>query len=210
VRVRIPIAAAFMTVGWLAACSKPASQGGHDAHPNTGARDILLAEAPSTEGAVVSDLEARNAPRSAPARGVARKNVDRQALLGREAAPAAAGPDHAAMAAPAPVQEMSRTATATTDIPLRLAMATAPAAPIFGEARPLNGDVGGAGDTRALPEFAGRGPVIILRGGRGGIDDDCDLHGPRARRPGVAINRTAPSLGGGGIGRTGMLRGGIR
>ncbi len=203
-RARIPIAVAFITVGCLAACSKPASQSGQNAHPNTGARDILLAEAPRTEGAVVSDLEARNAPRSAPVRGVARKSVV------RAAAPAEAGHDHAAMAAPALVQEMSRTVTATTDIPLRLAMATAPAAPIFGAARPLNGDAGGAGDTRAFPEFGGRGPAIILRGGRGGIDDDCDLHGPRARRPGVAINRTAPSLGGGGIGRTGMLRGGIR
>lgn len=199
-RARIPIAVAFITVGCLAACSKPASQSGQNAHPSTSARDILLAEAPRTEGAVVSDLEARNAPRSAPVRGVARKSVV------RAAAPAEAGHDHAAMAAPAPVQEMSRTVTATTDIPLRLAMARAPAAPIFGAARPLDG----AGDTRALPEFGGRGPVIILRGGRGGIDDDCDLHGPRARRPGVAINRTAPSLGGGGTVRTGMLRGGIR
>lgn len=209
-RARIPIVAAFMTVGWLAACSKPASQSGQNAHPNTGARDLLLAEAPRTEGAVVSDLEARNAPRSTPVRGVARKPVAVQARMVRATALAEAGHDHAAMAAPAPVQEMSRTATATTDIPLRLAMATAPAAPIFGEARPLDGEAGGAGDTRALPEFGGRGPVIILRGGRGGIDDDCDLHGPRARRPGVAINRSAPALGGGGMVRTGMLRGGIR
>ncbi len=203
-RARILIAAAVVTGGWLAACSKPSSQNGQNADPKSGTRDILLAEAPRSEGAVVSDLEARNAPKSAPVRGVARKSVV------RAAAPAEAGHDHAAMAAPALIQEMSRTVTATTDIPLRLAMATAPAAPIFGAARPLNGDAGGTGETRALPEFGGRGPVIILRGGRGGIDDDCDLHGPRARRPGVAINRSAPSLGGGGYGRTGMSRGGIR
>jgi hypothetical protein len=120
----------------------------------------------------------------------------------REPEPEPAGHAHAVVAAVEPVQELSLTTTSPAEPQLHLAMATAPAAPIFGAARPLEGP-GGAGDPRAIPNFGtGRGPVILIRGGRGGIDDDCDLHRPGVGRP-AAVNRMAPPLGGG-------FRGGIR
>lgn len=47
------------------------------------------------------------------------------------------------------------------------------------------------------PETVTRIPGILIRGGSGGVDDKCDLH---ARgRPGIAINRSVPSLYRGGI-----------
>jgi len=187
--------AAIVTVGLLGACSKPASETSQT-DPQGGGRDIRLAESPRTEAPVASVLEAPSATRSAPAPAPARR------IVVREPEPEPAGHDHAAVTSDEPVQELSRTTVSPAEPQLRLAMATAPAAPIFGAARPLEGP-GGANDPRAIPNFGtGRGPVIMIRGGRGGIDDDCDLHRRGAGRP-AAVNRVAPALGG-GYGRGGI------
>ena len=61
-----------------------------------------------------------------------------------------------------------------------------------------------AGPGFALAAASGRrDPVIIIRGGRGGVDDDCDIHRPGARRLPLAINQVAPP-------RMAFPRGGIR
>lgn len=190
-RAPTTIAAAFITAGLLGACSTPAPTPDAEA----GERDIRLAPAPRTEEPVASALEAPSAVRSAPAPAPARS------VVVREPEPEPAGHDHAAVTTDEPVQELRVTTTSSPEPQLRLAMATAPAAPIFGAGRPLEGP-GGANDPRAIPNFGtGRGPIMI-RGGRGGIDDDCDLHRPGVGRP-AAVNRLAPPLGGG-------FRGGIR
>lgn len=188
-RAPMTIAAVFITSGLLGACSTPAPE----SDAQNGGRDLQLAETPRTEAPVASALEAPSAVRSVPAPAPARRIVVRE--------PEPAGHDHAAVTTDEPVQELSVTTTSSAEPQLRLAMATAPAAPIFGAARPLEGP-GGANDPRAIPNFGtGRGPIMI-RGGRGGLDDDCDLHRPRVGRP-AAVNRVAPPLGGG-------FRGGIR
>ena len=193
-RAPTTIAAACITAGLLGACSTPAPETGRSDAQN-GGRDLQLAETPRTEAPVASALEAPSAVRSAPAPTPARR------VVVREPEPEPAGHDHAAVTAVEPVRELSVTTTSSAEPQLRLAMATAPAAPIFGAARPLEGP-GGADDPRAIPNFGtGRGPIMI-RGGRGGLDDDCDLHRPRVGRP-AAVNRLAPPLGGG-------FRGGIR
>jgi hypothetical protein len=48
-----------------------------------------------------------------------------------------------------------------------------------------------------------RGPSVVIRGGRGGIHDDCDIHRPGMRRVPMAINQVAPP-------RMSFPRGGIR
>lgn len=193
-RAPITIAAAFVAAGLLGACSTPAPETGRS-EAQAGGRDLQLAETPRTEAPVASTLEAPSATRSDPAPAPARR------VVVREPEPEPAGHDHAAVTADVPVQELSLTTTSPAEPQLHLAMATAPAAPIFGAARPLEGP-GGANDPRAIPNFGtGRGPILI-RGGRGGIDDDCDLHRPGFGRP-AAVNRIAPPLGGG-------WRGGIR
>lgn len=193
-RASITIAAAFVAAGLLGACSTPAPETGRsDAH--AGGRDLQLAETPRTEAPVASTLEAPSATRSDPAPAPARR------VVVREPEPEPAGQVAEAVTADVPVQALSLTTTSPVQPQLHLAMATAPAAPIFGAARPLEGP-GGANDPRAIPNFGtGRGPILI-RGGRGGIDDDCDLHRPGFGRP-AAVNRVAPPLGGG-------WRGGIR
>ena len=189
-RAPTTIAAAFITAGLLGACSTPAPE----SEAQKRGRDLQLAETPRTEAPVASALEAPSAVRSAPAPAPARR------VIVREPEPEPAGHDHAAVTTDAPVRELSVTTTSSAEPQLRLAMATAPAAPIFGAARPLEGP-GGANDPRAIPNFGtGRGPIMI-RGGRGGLDDDCDLHRPGVGRP-AAVNRLAPPLGG--------FRGGIR
>jgi hypothetical protein len=188
------IAAACFAAGLLGACSKPASETSRT-DAQAGGRDLQLAETPRTEAPVASALEAPGAARTAPAPAPARR------VVVREPEPEPAGHDHAAVTTDEPVQELSRTTISSAEPQIGLAMASAPAAPIFGAARPLEGP-GGANDPRAIPNFGtGRGPILI-RGGRGGIDDDCDLHRPGFGRP-AAVNRMAPPLGGG-------YRGGIR
>jgi len=194
VRAPITIAAAFVAAGLLGACSTPAPETGRS-DAQAGGRDLQLAETPRIEAPVASALEAPSATRSAPAPAPARR------VVVREPEPEPAGHDHAAITTDEPVQELSRTTISSAEPQIGLAMASAPAAPIFGAARPLEGP-GGANDPRAIPNFGtGRGPILI-RGGRGGIDDDCDLHRPGFGRP-AAVNRMAPPLGGG-------YRGGIR
>lgn len=193
-RAPMTIATAFFAAGVLGACSKPAPESNRT-DTQAGGRDLQLAETPRTEAPVASALEAPSAARFAPAPAPARR------VVVREPEPEPAGQVHAAVTTEAPVQELSRTTIRSAEPQIRLAMATAPAAPIFGAARPLEGP-GGANDPRAIPNFGtGRGPIMI-RGGRGGLDDDCDLHRPGFGRP-AAVNRMAPPLGGG-------FRGGIR
>ena len=193
-RAPITIAAAFVAAGLLGACSTPAPETARS-DAQTGGRDLQLAETPRPEAPVASVLEAPSATRSAPATAPARR------VVVREPEPEPAGQAPEAVTSDVPVQELSLTTTSPAEPQLHLAMATAPAAPIFGAARPLEGP-GGANDPRAIPNFGtGRGPILI-RGGRGGIDDDCDLHRPGFGRP-AAVNRMAPPLGGG-------WRGGIR
>ena len=192
-RAPITIATAFIAAGLLGACSTPAPN--DQTNSPAQERDIRLAETPRTEAPVASALEAPAATRSAPAPAPARR------VVVREPEPQPASHDHAAVTTDEPVQELSRTTISSAEPQLRLAMATAPAAPIFGAARPLEGP-GGANDPRAIPNFGtGRGPIMI-RGGRGGLVDDCDLHRPGVGRP-AAVNRMAPPVGGG-------FRGGIR
>ncbi len=198
-RVRILIAAAFITSGWLAACSTPASQNGQN-NPNRakGGRDLRLVETPSVEAtATVSYLEARIPPKpSMP------KKADGKA-------PPVTSEDKAehdrAIVIAAAMAQMSKTTISTAAAPQVLAVAPLPIAPTLAIGRPSTGEV--ANDQ---PSFGSRGPVIIIRGGRGGPDDDCDLRG---HRPAGAINTVLPPLGGGrsldGPRRSGFPRGGI-
>ena len=192
-RTPMTIAAAFIAAGLLGACSKPGPESGQT-EAQAGGRDIRLAETPRAEEQVASALEAPSSVRTAPAPAPVRRAVVREP----EPEPAH---DHAAVTTDEPVQALSRTTVSSPEPQVHLAMSAAPAAPIFGAARPLEGP-GGANDPRAIPNFGtGRGPIMI-RGGRGGLVDDCDLHRPGFGRP-AAVNRLAPPVGGG-------FRGGIR
>jgi hypothetical protein len=104
------------------------------------------------------------------------------------------------------VHTVSMTTTSAPEPVLRLAVA--PRAPVFGVARAPDGsELIPVHQTSWVPDT--RGPAIIIRGGMGRPDDDCDELNPRGRRGGgAAVNRLAPPTAGSG-GRI-SLRGGIR
>lgn len=201
-RQRILIAAAIVTSGWLGACSKPTSSGGPEATATAGSRQIELAEPARQDGAVVSDLEA----------GRATERVVVQSRKGALRVRAAGGTAPAADQAVAPAAEhvhaLSVTTSSAPEPVLRLA--TAPAAPVFGVARAADGsEYHPMPGNSWVPDAVNRGPAIIIRGGMGRPDDDCDELNPRGRRGGgAAVNRLAPPAMGSG-GRT-SFRGGIR
>ena len=203
-RERILIAAAIVTSGWLGACSKPTSPDGQEsgAKAEKGSRQIELAEPARQEGAVVSDLEAGRATERVLVQS------RRGALKVRAAGGAAPAPDQAGVPATEHVHTLSMTTNSAPEPVLRLA--TAPAAPVFGVARAADGsELHPMPGNNWLPDAVSRGPTIIIRGGMGRPDDDCDELNPRGRRGGgAAVNRLAPPTMGSG-GRT-SFRGGIR
>jgi hypothetical protein len=191
----------LMTGGFLAACSLPAPE--IDGAADGGARDIRLVEQPSADAPRVSDLEAGRVGESAPARPVVRA---RPAVRQAAAAPKVVEPE--------PLVLQLATATLTTPIPTAPDAAPAEEAPPEIIRAPVSSSWMG-GTNGPLADGGGRsghggGPGIIIRGGRGGIDDDCDLHRPGFGGTGIAINRrgSIPVIGG-GIARPG-LRGRIR
>lgn len=202
-RVRILIAAAVVSSGWLGACSKPAADGARSVGTDQAAgRHILLPESSIPDGPVVSDLEAGRQTRTsrAPAPSVA-------LTRGKRATPA--------VAAEAPVHEMVMTASSMAAL-RSVDLAPAPLAPAIpataavaeGHFLPGNdGDypVPGIGGGVGSP----RGPSIIIRGGMGSPDDDCDILNMRGHRGGIAVNRSAPAFGG-SVSRGGGYHRGIR
>lgn len=201
-RERILIAAAIVTSGWLGACSKPTTEQETPASSES-ARQIQLAEPARTDGAVVSDLEAGRVTEPVL---VVSKRATTTARAARRAAPAPVQ----ALVPETHVHTMSTTMTPVPEPVLRLA--SAPAAPAFGVARAADGSGQAAPESTALPGMlpgiTTRGTGIIIRGGMGRIDDDCDEHNLRGRTGGTAVNRLTPPIGGGNV-RT-SFRGGIR
>ncbi len=189
-RVRILIAAVVVTSGGLVACSKPATPGTNA----TPARQIELAQPPLTDGAVVSDLEARQAIKRVLVRSTSPTPAVRAISI-------AESPD----IAPAPPHSMSTTATSMAEAPVVAGLARAPEAPAAGFGGSIGHGLGAfeapAPASQSLGGGSSRGPMILVRGGLGSVDDKCDLRGQH--RPGLAINRSAPAFGG-------SPRGGIR
>ena len=174
--------------GILAACSGPAPQ---DTPAAASPRDVRLVEAAVPEEPRVSPLEAGQALKVVPR---ARPEAPRHE-------------HHGAAAVVAAVLEPAPPVSETVVTAAELVPAPAPAAPA--EEPVLLVGRGVEPSYEAGPGFAmaaasgRRDPVIIIRGGRGGVDDDCDLHRPGARRVPLAINQVTPP-------RMAFPRGGIR
>lgn len=197
------IATVVMIGAWLGACSEPASRAANDTAPNRpgSARDVRLAEPPSQEAPVASDLE-----------------VGRPVTMIVAAAPRQV---HSPLPVPAMVEASAvvpRVLPATELVELPMSAVALPEshtiylAPTgeMVEPSPVNAAAGpsAGGEPYIGHDYGGsRGPSIIIRGGMGGVDDKCDLR-PRGFG-GIAINRTTPPLGGRNT-RGGFTRGGIR
>jgi hypothetical protein len=188
VRSRLVVAVALITGTSLSACSRSAGPAG-----SGNDRHILLTNSPSAGSGVVSAIESgRAAGTTLPKSAGPRKTRD--ALLAEALAPSS---HDQAVTTAAPTPEMSMSmAPAAAPVAEPLDPASMNAAPVAGTGWHGRGgsgipgvELGGGG--------SGRGPVIILRGGRGGLDDDCDLRNLlHPRSGGQAVNRSAPSFGG--------------
>lgn len=188
---RFLMTAALATGVCAAACSKPAADAGRATDARSD-REIQLVRDPDSGAPVVSDLEARRAPKSVH-NHVPEKVTAAAAMDGSPDAKAT--PDYAAMALVELAPVMDRTASSVLDAPRALEAAPYTLFPINESDRAASrGDDSG-------PEIQARPPAILIRGGAGGVDDKCDLHN-RGGRPGIAINTIAPRPG--GYGRTGM------
>lgn len=205
----VAVAATVLAAGWVVGCA-----GGEGGVAAEGAvRDLSLVEVPPVAAVQVSDLEAgrplsgagvrregtdsrRSVP---PARATENQPIPTEAAQARSVVVAESEAQVAGPAVPAAAVD-----AAALEPPPEIVRAPMPAEPAVGYAGPhLGEDFGSPGR---------RGPGIIIRGGRGGVDDDCDLHRPTLRRPGgIAINRITPGLPGttvsGILGRSGGLRG---
>ncbi|MEO8449479.1 MAG: hypothetical protein ABI647_06805 [Gemmatimonadota bacterium] len=148
---------------------------------------------------MVSELEAGQALKPALLRGAARtKDAPRPAVTPAAQLVTAEAPELSPVA-----PTLSRTTSLSAESAHVLAMAPAPTAVVPAAAiQPLGIDGrswrSGGGYQTEQPEAGGlnRGPAIIIRGGRGGVDDRCDIHGHGA---GVAINRVTPGFPRAGI-----------
>ncbi|MFN0180285.1 MAG: hypothetical protein ACKVZ0_15905 [Gemmatimonadales bacterium] len=171
--------------GLLVGCSGPAAE--PVAQP---VRDVSLVQPAVSDAPLVSPLESgRPAPVRAPARRQAsRPKLDPVAVVAMDRAPT-----------------VSASATTAVSEIVEAPMAVAPAA------EPLEVVVGRGiepsygGGQMITPDLTTgrRGPSVVIRGGRGGIHDDCDIHRPGVRRVPMAINQVAPP-------RMSFPRGGIR
>lgn len=196
-RVRTLIAAVGAVT---AACSTPRPAGDPAANstisPN---RDLHLGGLESPDGRTVSDLEAGRVGPSSP--GLA-PSPDRLKARPRTALLSAtlAVPK---LATTSSVLSAIESAAQFKEAPPAAEVVVAASAPVEQDRdRPMLGVGGGllsrGNGQSEWPGAAGRGPGIIIRGARGGIDDDCDERHPRFRGP-IAINSLAPRFPRGGI-----------
>jgi hypothetical protein len=167
----------------LAACSKPAPDPEEITKGAAQAAPVLVA--PPSEAQVVSDLEAGHGDgldliRRTETKGTGQAKARRPTP--RTPTPVQQAANAMAMSAP----EVTATATSPTLVsaPSAMPTATLPA---------------GRGAVEDVPLNLGsnRGPMILIRGGVGTIEDDCKIHGPNRFGPGVAINNRLPAMQGG-------------
>ena len=167
----------------LAACSKPAPDSEKLTQGTTQAAPVLVA--PPSEAQVVSALEAGHGSgldliRRTETKGTGQAKARRPSP--RTPTPVQQAADAMAMSAP----EVTASAASPTlaSAPAAMPTATLPAGRGVVEDVPLN--LG-----------SNRGPMILIRGGVGTIEDDCKIHGPNRFGPGVAINNRLPAMQGG-------------
>lgn len=164
--------------GLAAACSSPQPVS------KPAERDLHLGVSPSRDSGIVSDLEVGRAPKP-QAETALHSNARVRLAVAALAAESAPAPKLAAMTTSMALVEPSHLFQ---DAPEPIEILVAGPAPAGGS------DLGGIGLQRG--DFGGsRNHGIIIRGGMGGIDDDCDIRHPHSSP--IAIHSLAPSFRGG-------------
>ena len=189
-----------IVVGALAvACSKPATESPDRTPPSTPSEQIptLAAQAPAAEQQLVSALESGERSELKLVRPAEKKPPQQVAVKGKGEVP---GETAGGTLQPSiDIGEVSPSvATASqapvADEPIAVGMGSVPSGPALGG----NGSGGGVGQEPGLMPERGSPGTIIIRGGMGGIDDDCKRH-PNGSigypGGGIAINNRMPPMG---------------
>lgn len=237
-RAPILIAAGLLTA--VSACSRPASDSATDAADAPVSQPDLALTAPTGETPIASDMEMHRAqPAAGPTQHVRSSEPAAVTRPEREPLGVAEGGESGVASEPVAVETSHVHPKAAEPV-------DAVSAPAPGGGKPRTGVTEGLGpvpdrgwggigagvldDPNPLPGLIGRGGAVIIRGGAGGVDDDCALHRPgagnrtgtgygagtlvndRGPRGGTLINDRAPRTSGGGAFPRGggMVRGGIR
>jgi hypothetical protein len=191
-RVRTLLGAAAIISGSLTACSKPVTDRGR------AGRDLDLAAPPAADTAVVSAIEAGKTVPPSPINQTAHRASASSASLAHRMAKG----EQPVMTVPQALPMLSSPTLNLVTAPEQVPGASAPAAQPEAATQSGMSDNGngyqGLGAHRGGEPVPHRDPIIILRGGMGGIDDRCDLR-PRGGRGGILINRLNPPMGPGGI-----------
>lgn len=159
----------------------------------TPAEDRRVAVSPLEAGQTGKTTNATSAPR-AMAQAAPRSNAPPAAETISVAAAPVGSTMTAATQEPVVNPQMSEMQNARMDP--AAASAPEPAAGVSGPAaRPAGDEAMGDGNGATVPHIGGG--IIMIRGGAGGIDDDCDeLATPQRPNQPVAINTRAPNMGG--------------
>jgi len=198
-RERAFIATVLLAGISAAACSKPAPSTPAQSDTRASAAPANLAGSTVAGVPVVSGLEAGHDPRLALPGPMARKSV--QSVVASRTG-TKVEPLPSAVMGSEPHAAMRMTATSVAALTPGLAPEALPLAAIAGPDRaPRHDPYLDAG-------LGSRGPAIIIRGGMGGPDDDCDLLHMRGRHGfGAAVNRLTPPMGArGGFGGSTRFR----
>jgi len=188
-------------VGALAvACSKPPTESANQA-------PTLNTPVPAAEQPLVSAVETSERAELKLVRPAEKKPLQQVAVKGKGDIPG-----ESAGQVPTPSLDLGEVtpsvaqatqAPSTDVVPVEIAMAPASHGPAGGGEGSGGGSVGQ--EPGLMPERGMGGPgTIIIRGGMGGIDDDCKRHPNGASTPGypgggIAINNRMPTLGSGPV-----------
>ncbi len=172
------------------ACSKPSGDGAlaSDAARNAEPVPTVTGSAPTADQPLVSALEAGQRSELTLVRPAERKPLQPVVMQ-----TPAETPHHALELGEVSPNVTVASLAPTADAPISPALGPLPRGPM-----PGGGDGAGAGASDRARDpvlFPDRGPVIIIRGGMGGIDDDCKNHPQGYPAGGIAINNRMPPLG---------------
>jgi hypothetical protein len=191
VRFRALVATAAAAAVCVAACSKPQTPANdRSGSANPTGRDLRLGSSLAADSAIVSDIEAGRTPKPRLNAPVEQYRAPQTVKLSRTSHALA----EVALARPKlamPAMTPKATATAT-------ALAMAPTAESARPTLVVGGGLNADNGEGSYSGFNGHRGVVIIRGGPGGIDDDCDIRHPRSHG-GIAVNSSAPAFGGGRV-----------
>lgn len=181
----------IVVAGALAvACSKPSEKGVQTPDQTTAAQLPTFATPAGGDQPMVSAIETSEHSELKLVRPAERKPPQPVVVSGKGDNPGGRAISHALDLAVTP-NVTPAAQSPSTDVPITMAMAPVPSGPA-----PSNGEGQGTGVGHGRGTLWQPDPpsTIIIRGGMGGIDDDCKRH-PGGFAGGIAINNRMPSVG---------------